>query len=201
LMLKHLAKKPDDFVGAFRRLPMKLQKLFIQAYQAYLFNKFLSRRIENGFSLNRVEVGDYVVNVERSRLPMLSMYRIADTQTLDEINKAIKTGRMRVAIPLIGFKQHPSQGLQGEIEKRILEEERISPENFKTNAMPEISARGELRTAITPLNNFQLEKISEDPINQSKRKVKVSFMLHRGSYATTFLREIMKPRNPIWAGF
>lgn len=201
LMLRRLARKPDGFIGAFRSLPIKLKELFPQAYQAYLFNRFLSRRIEEGISLSRAEVGDYVVNVERSGLSMVRMRRIASTETVTEINKAVQAGKMRLAIPLVGFKQQPSRGVQGEIEKQILEEEGISPENFKIDAMTEISARGQLRTVITPLNNFLLEETSADSANPSKRKVKVSFMLHRGSYATVVLREIMKPRNLIKAGF
>ena len=201
LMLMHLAEKSDDFVGAFRRLPIKLRELFPQAYQSYLFNKFLSRRIENGIPLNKAENGDYAVNVEHSGLPMLIMYRTASMQKLEEVNRAVKTGRMYIAIPLVGFKQHLSQGVQGEIEKQILQEEYVSPENFKINVMPEISARGELRTAITPLNNFSLNKISEDSANPSKHEAELSFTLNRGSYATIILRELMKPHNPIRAGF
>jgi len=201
LMLRHLAKKPDDYVGAFRKLPKKLLELFPQAYQAYLFNRFLSRRIKNEVPLNMAEVGDYVVSVERSGLPMLNMYRTASTQTLDKINDAIEAGRMRIAIPLVGFKQNPSQGVQGEIEKQVLDEESISSENFKIKAMPEINARGELRTAITLLKNFSLNEVSEDPENPSRYEVRVGFMLYRGSYATIVLREIMKPRNLLLAGF
>ena len=201
LMLRHLAKKPDDYVGAFRRLPIKLRELFPQAYQSYLFNKFLSRRITRGLSLVRAEVGDYVVNVERSGLPMLTMHKIASVEALTEINKAIEAGKMRLAVPLIGFKQQPSQGIQGDIEKQILEEEGISQEGFKIPVMPEITARGELRAALTPLNNFSLNEVSEDSENPSKHKAEVSFTLYRGSYATILLRELTKPRNPIKAGF
>jgi len=201
LILRHLVKKPEDFVGALRRLPMKLLKLFPQAYEAYLFNKFLSKRIENELSLNRAEVGDYVVNVERSGLPMVTMRRVANAETIDEINRAVKAGRMRITIPLIGFRQHPSQEVQGEIEKLILEEEGVSPEDFKIKALPEISSGGELRTVITPLNNFSLDLFSGDSANPSKHEVKLSFMLQRGSYATILLRELMKPRNLVNAGF
>lgn len=200
-MLQHLAKKPDDFIGAFRRLPIKLQELFPQAYQAYFFNKFLSKRIENGFSLNKAEVGDCAVSVERSGLPMLMMHKLANAGTLAEMNGAIKAGKMRLAIPLVGFKQHSSLGVQGEIEKQILEEEDVSMESFKIRDMPEISARGELRTAITPLNNFSLNQISNDSANPSRREAELGFMLYRGSYATVVLREIMKTRNPMTAGF
>lgn len=201
LMLKHLARKPDDFVGAFRRLPIKLRELFSQAYQAYLFNRFLSERIKDGLPLDTAEVGDYVVNVERSGLPMPKMHKISSAETVTEINKSIHVGKMRFAIPLIGFKQLPSQGIQGETERKILEEEGVSPENFKIDAIPETSARGGLRTALTPLNNFVLEESSKDFTDPSKLKVKVSFMLHRGCYATIVLRELMKPRNLTGAGF
>jgi len=201
LMLKHLAKKPKDFVGAFRRLPPKLRQLFPQAYQAYLFNKFLSRRIACGLPLNRVEAGDYIVNVERSGLPMIRMYKIVGAQKLGEFNQGVKKGRMRLALPIIGFKQSTSQGVQGEIEKEILEEEGITPEQFKISLMPEISAKGELRTALTELRDYSLCEISRDTANPPKYLVRVHFTLYRGSYATVFLREIMKPRNPIKAGF
>ena len=134
-------------------------------------------------------------------MPLLTMHKIAGVEALTEINKAIEAGKMRLAIPLVGFKQHASLGVQGDIEKQILEGEGISQEVFKIPAMPEITARGELRTAITPLNNFSLNEISEDSANPLKHKAEVSFMLYHGSYATIFLRELMKPRNPIKAGF
>jgi tRNA pseudouridine13 synthase len=201
LMLRHLAKKPEDFAGAFKTLPVKLQMLFPQAYQAYLFNKFLSRRIASGLPLNRAEVGDYVVSVQHSGLPLLTMNKVVKTETFAEINEALKAGRMRLALPLIGFKQKPSQGLQGEIEKQILEEEGITPENFKIHFMPEISLKGELRTVLTQLISFQLIDVSTDSVKPHKNKAKLSFILPRGSYATILLRELMKPRNLIKARF
>jgi len=201
LMLKRLAREPEDFIGAFRKLPTKLRRLFPQAYQAYLFNKFLSKRIEKRLPLDKTEVGDYVMNVERSGLPMQRMCRIVSTDACGRINKAIQTGKMQLAIPLVGFKQHPSKGVQGEIEKQILEEEDLAVENFKIDVMPEISLRGGLRAAIVPLNNFSLDEVLEDHANPSKHEAKISFALHRGSYATIVLRELMKPRNVTKAGF
>jgi tRNA pseudouridine13 synthase len=201
LMIRHLIRNRDDYLGAFRRLPVKLRELFPQAYQSCLFNRFLSGRIARGLSLVRAEVGDWVVNVERSGLPMLTVYKTVEAETLTEINTAIEVGRMRLAIPLIGFKQHTSLGVQGEIEKLVLEEEGIVPENFKISLSPEMAARGELRTVVTPLKDFSLNEVSEDSENPSKYKVDVRFALNRGSYATILLRELMKPRNLIKAGF
>jgi tRNA pseudouridine13 synthase len=201
LMLIRLVEKPVDFVGAFRRLPVKLQALFVQAYQSYLFNRFLSERIKNDFSLNKAEVGDHVVNVERSGLPMVNVAKVASAETVMEANELVKTGRMRVALPLIGIKQRLSQGAVGQIERRILEEEGVKTENFRVNAIPEMSRRGGLRAIVTPINNFKLHGVSACAANQKERQADLSFMLLRGSYATVFLREIMKPSDPIKAGF
>ncbi|MEM3701026.1 MAG: tRNA pseudouridine(13) synthase TruD, partial [Candidatus Bathyarchaeia archaeon] len=201
LMLQHLMKKPNDFKGAFRRLPVKLRKLFPQAYQAYLFNRFLSRRIALGLPLNTAEVGDYVVKIETTGLPSQRLYEIASQMKIPEKNSAIASGKMRLAIPLVGFRQRLTEGVQGEIEKQILEEEGIAPENFKIKEMPELSLKGGLRTALTTLKDFRVDEISRDHANPRRNMAKISFTLHRGSYATILLRELMKPRNPIKAGF
>jgi tRNA pseudouridine13 synthase len=201
MMLRSLAEKPRDFAGGFKRLPTKLLELFIQAYQSYLFNKFLSSRIKDCLPLNAAEVGDYVVNVEKSGVPLPTMYRTASSETLAEINRAVRNGKFRLAIPLIGFRQHTSQGVQGENEKRILEEEGVSPDDFKVSAMREMGSRGQLRTIIAPLLDFTLNHVSDDAGDPQDHTTKVGFTLYRGSYATIVLREFMKPRDVIKAGF
>jgi tRNA pseudouridine13 synthase len=201
LMLSHLAEKPGDFVGAFRLLPIRLQELFVQAYQSYLFNRFLSERIRNGFSLNAAEVGDYLVNVERSGLPMIKTGRMATADALVDINESIKMGRMQVAVPLVGIKQRLSEGVMGQIEKQVLEAESVKTEDFRVDAIPEISRRGGLRMVTAPIENFKLHGVSADADNLREHQAELEFMLLRGSYATVLLREIMKPRNPISAGF
>jgi tRNA pseudouridine13 synthase len=201
LMLSHLVEKPEDFVGAFRRLPIRLQELFVQAYQSYLFNRFLSERIRMGFCLNKAEVGDYVVSVERSGLPMIKTGKMAGADALAETNESIKTGRMRIAIPLVGIKQRLSQGTIGQIEKQVLEAQGIKTEDFRIDAIPEISRRGELRTVTAPIENFKLRGVSANADNLKEHQAELEFMLLRGSYATVLLREIMKPHNPISAGF
>jgi tRNA pseudouridine13 synthase len=200
-MLSHLVKHPDDFAGAFRTLPFKLQEMFIQAYESYLFNKFLSRRIAMGLLLNTAEVGDYFVAIERSGLPMPAVHGTVNLEKRTEINNSMQTGKLRLAIPLIGFKQHPSQGAQGEIEKRILEEEHLSPQDFRIPTMPEVSTRGRLRAAITPINDFSADEITRDTNKPCRHEVRATFMLYRGSYATILLRELMKPRDIIKEGF
>ncbi|MFQ6064962.1 MAG: tRNA pseudouridine(13) synthase TruD [Candidatus Bathyarchaeia archaeon] len=200
LMLSHLARQPRDFLGALRRLPFKLRRLFVQAYQSFLFNRFLSERISRGISLAIAQRGDYVTKLDSHGLPTASFTR-ATARSLQSIQKAIDEDKMRIAIPLIGLEQNPSNGLQGEIEAGILDAENLTPKNFKISCMHEISARGGLRTALTPIINPSIEELSEDSANPSKQALKLGFMLQRGSYATVLLREFMKPQDLIDAGF
>lgn len=201
LMLRHLVKKPEDFIGAFKRLPEKLQMLFPQAYQAYIFNKILSKRIIQGLPINKAEIGDYVIEVEPSGLPNPLRYRVVSHENISEINKAIENGKMLLALPLIGFKQALSQGIQGEIERSVLEKEGILLKDFKIKHMPKLSLKGELRAALARLREFSMHEISRDETCSHKNKAVIGFMLHRGSYATIVLREIMKPKNLVKAGF
>ena len=46
-MLNQLVKKPNDFVGAFGALSKKIRILFVHAYQSYIFNKIINKRIEH----------------------------------------------------------------------------------------------------------------------------------------------------------
>jgi len=199
-MLSHLVKQPRDFAGAFRRLPLKLRKLFLQAYQSFLFNKFLSQRVQQGIPINEAQTGDYVICLDSHRLPTTNFMRVT-AQSRSSVQEALNEGRMHIAIPLIGFEQAYSEGAQGEIEREILEIEDAAPQDFYISRMPEISAPGGLRTVLAPIVNLSIEKPTKDSANSFKRKVMLGFTLHRGSYATVLLREFMKPQDLIKAGF
>jgi len=113
----------------------------------------------------------------------------------------VKKGKLCVAVPLIGPDQPPSKGIQGEIEQEILESENVTPEKFQLSFMPEATAEGRVRAVLNPVRNLLQEEISEDKENAGRQMMKLGFTLNRGSYATVLLREFMKPRDLINAGF
>ncbi len=53
-ILHHLADYPNDYANALRQLPRNLLKMFVHAYQSYLFNKYLSER-EKSIGLDIVD--------------------------------------------------------------------------------------------------------------------------------------------------
>lgn len=172
-MLAHLSKHPKDYVGAFYRLPIKLSQLFVNAYQSFIFNRFVSERIKKGMPLNIIQEGEHTARVGEQNW---------------------------LALPVVGYRQSLSLGKQGEIETKILEEENVMPNQFHIFAMPKISAPGRLRRALISIKDFTTAKPS-DSANPGKQQVELDFTLDKGSYATVVLREFMKPENLIASGF
>jgi tRNA pseudouridine13 synthase len=199
LMLAHLTEKPTDFTGAFSRLPSKLRLLFVHAYQSYLFNRFLSQRVLNCLPLNAAVAGDYVLNVDKSGLPMVQTGKIVEEVSLSEVNTKIQNGRLRSALPIVGFGQRLSLGKMGEIQHRVLDEEGVRPQDFRLNAIPQIRSRGQLRAVVSPITDF-VSEVTND-LENVETSALLQFGLRKGSYATILLREIMKPEDPIAAGF
>ena len=111
--------------------------------------------------MNKAEVGDYVVGVERSGLPVTKMAKIVTSETVAEINEQVKSGKMRVALPIVGVKQKLSQGVMGEIEKEVLEQEEINLENSQVNELSRVGGRGGLRTAITLVKDFKFKNFQQ----------------------------------------
>ncbi len=171
----------------------------MQAHQSYLFNRFLSERVKHDLPLNEAVLGDFVVGVERSGLPLTTVAKVASAENLAETNAQIKAGRLRVALPIFGVKQKLSQGIMGQIENQVLVQEGIKAEELQVNVLSRTGGRGGLRATVTPVRDFTLQSVSANQDGTSETKV--SFMLLRGSYATVVLREIIKPSDPISSGF
>ncbi|WEL19260.1 tRNA pseudouridine(13) synthase TruD [Candidatus Nanohalococcus occultus] len=55
-LLYHLTKNPEDYKGAIKRLPEGLQQLFIHAYQSWVFNRALSKLLEDDWYDEKYEI-------------------------------------------------------------------------------------------------------------------------------------------------
>ncbi len=150
-LLYHISQNEDDYKGAIKRLPEGLQKLFIHAYQSYVFNIALNELIEDGFDDTDAE------------------------------------------LPLVGYKTSLREDKEGDSRiAEILEEEGIEQEDFKLREFPEMRSEGDYRKCLVPVDGFEVTEVGEDDLNLNKNKAEVAFNLGKGSYATVFLRELMK---------
>ncbi len=185
-MMNYLVEHPKDYAGSFKVLSSNLSRLFVHAYQSYIFNKILSRRIERGLSLFHATEGDVVCFSKASssgNLPDMSKLQKVDLTNLDAVNRLADRGRAYVTLPLFGYESDLASGQEGEIEESVIEAEKISQESFRIPANPSLGSRGARRTAILSVSpKYSVEEGS----------ALLEFFLPAGSYATVILREYMK---------
>jgi len=196
-LLRSLVKNAEDYIGALRALPKRLRMMFVHAYQAYLFNRFLSERIKKNIPLNQVVKGDIV------RIMSKDFPRYVKVTEVNEhkIDKMTKMGKAIIVLPLVGYSSKLPDGDVGEIVSRILGEEEVSPKDFRIESMKELSSSGKFRPITLQVNDMKLSKPSRDDVNPKKTKIEFDFSLPKGCYATVVLREFMKSRDVIKAGY
>ena len=104
------------------------------------------------------------------------------------IGKYVKGMDQNLALPFVGYSYYKKTRFDFQISK-ILQQEEISPKDFFIKEMQEVSSEGGFRQAAIHCTDY------------SSHGNVVEFSLSRGSFATILLREIMKPDDPIFAGF
>ena len=189
-MMNHLIANPGDFAGAFLVLPKNLYRMFVHGYQSFIYNTILCRRIEKGLPLNEVVEGDIVCFKNERGLPDSSKTEKVTVGTVNAMNRLIKRNRAFVTAPLPGYDTEFASGIPGEIEQMIFKELEIPLQGFNIEEIPEMSSKGIRREIL-----LQVEpkfEVDEDDLNPGKSKAVLEFMLPKGSYATTVLREYMK---------
>jgi tRNA pseudouridine13 synthase len=169
-----------DSIAALRAIPITIRRLFVQAYQAYILNRCLSRAIMAGEDLLQPQTGDLCFEME-------------GPATFGRIIKYHLNSKARLvpAIRMAGYTFQPGKGRFENITNAILQEEEVDAKDFYIKEMQELSHQGGFRQAPLWCTDFSYKR---DPL-------KVSFKLPKGSYATTLLREIIKPDDPIKSGF
>ncbi|HWR24798.1 MAG TPA: tRNA pseudouridine(13) synthase TruD [Methanosarcina sp.] len=189
-MMNHLIANPDDFAGAFLVLPKNLYKMFVHGYQSYIYNKILCCRIERALPLNQAVEGDIVCFKNSVGLPDSSKTEKVTTETVGAMNRLIKRNRAFITAPLPGYATEFASGIPGEIEQQILEELKVPLQGFNIEEIPEMRSKGTRREVL--LHVEPKFEVAEDELNPGKSKAVLEFMLPKGSYATTVLREYMK---------
>jgi tRNA pseudouridine13 synthase len=184
MMLGHLSRSPGDFPGAIRALPRNLVMMFVHAYQSFLFNRILSRRIISGLPLDQAVIGDVVLPLDKNGNPDHRRYIRVDDGNLERVNEQISLGKGFVSGSLFGSSPALAEGVMGGIEKKVVEDEAIGSDDFIVAEIMRASSRGMRRELLSPVKDLRCEI--------DKAEAVFSFGLNKGCYATSLLREFMK---------
>jgi tRNA pseudouridine13 synthase len=188
-ILRHLARRPGDYLGALRSIPLRLRRLLVESVSALIFNKALSRVIAEDL-LNVVEAGDLVVRLDTFGRPEPGRPIIVSEANLQQVERLIARGKLAVALPAPGYLSPIPRSRKGEILLDILDEMGLELNAFRLKTCPEVSTRGSLRPIKITKWSCRTSKIDNTSI-------KLNIELPPGSYATILLREIMKPKSPL----
>ena len=167
---KYLEQKPTDYVGALKVLPIRLLRMYVNAYQSYLWNKTVARYLDQqGKTLKKIDYSNG------------ELVFISDQEKFKDLK-----------IPLIGFGHEEAEDKEVQtIIDKIMEEENISYRDFIIKQIPELTLEGELRTVFVEVKDLKVGKKEKDQLNPGKKKMKVSFTLPKGSYATMAIKRMV----------
>jgi tRNA pseudouridine13 synthase len=182
-LLEHLARgHPPE--RAFRALSRDLRTLFVHAFQALVFNRWLSARHAAAVPFDRPMEGDRIVRVGRDGTVRGPDSVPVGADNLPECVDLVLRGRALVAGPLVGYETPVAGGPAGEQLEQILRDEGVDRAMFRLPSAPEVASRGAWRPILVPTPPLAMEV--EDA------GVRFRFALPKGAYATVLLREFLK---------
>ncbi|TLX91386.1 MAG: tRNA pseudouridine(13) synthase TruD [Thaumarchaeota archaeon] len=167
------------YISVLRSIPISIRRLFVHAFQAFMFNKCLSSMIKDEEPIAYCIKNDFCFRLE-NQLALGKLIKYQDDSFTD-------------LVPAMHLPGYSLKSNDGRFERRLsllIKEENISPKDFYIKEMQELSVEGGFRQLPLLVNDFSYHN-----------NLLVKFKIPSGSYATILLRELMKPVDPIEAGF
>ncbi len=152
-------------------MPRKLLRLYLSAYQSFLFDRILAMRID---SIGQLWQGDlaykhdngacFVVDNPAEEQPRANDFAISPSG------------------PLFGYKMRLAQGQAGLLEQALLDKDMLQTDDFRLGKG--LSMEGARRPLRVPLVGTRVQTLDKG--------LELEFQLPKGSFATAVLHEIMK---------
>ena len=155
-----LVTQPNDYAGALRSLHKKVRMLYIHAYQSALYNKALSSVIKNSTGAK--------ITINKESL------------CVDAVSKGDLT--------LPGYETKLTSSAYDKKLKALLKADNVKLADFKTPRTPALASAGGTRPASVQASKLKIGCLQKDELNEGKKKVKVSFELTKGAYATLLVK-------------
>src|SRR5437899_8366318 len=128
-----------DSLKALRVIPLPLRRLFVEAFQSFIFNRTVSMAYDNSKELLQPLDSDVCFDKD------------------DILGRYQNDPQQRLAIPLVGYSYSKKNRFDHEI-SQILAEEHVCPKDFFVKEMQEISVEGGFRQAVMQCHNFSVDQ-------------------------------------------
>ena len=172
------AGRPPDFRGALTRISVDLRGLYLSAYQSALWNRWLTRVIENQ-------------DASATTVPfdLLSGRGVFPLTLSPEATATLKDTELQLPCARI---DRPD-GLPGELLDSVLREEDIELRELRVKYPRDSFFSKGLRRAIVLPDSLSYV-VHDDDLHEHRRKLILSFDLPRGSYATILVKRLTDVR-------
>jgi len=172
-----LAKSKGSLRRAMFAIDKAVKRLYVSAYQSWLFNLVLAERIRRD-CMDKLLAGDLAWLHDRGAVFLVD----------DPAREQPRADRFEISPtgPLFGYRMTQTQGLPGQIESQVLAAEGLCPQDFKQVKGHKVKGgRRPLRFALEDLD-FVAGRDDLGPYFELR------FFLPSGCYATSVLREVCK---------
>lgn len=179
---RELARNPGEWVKALRAAPVKLRRLYVQAYQSYIFNRTMSMALEAGEDISKLAPGDNWASPSADGLVLSAVRGVRDAPT---------EGAVPV-VQTVGYAFRDYGSRFDALINGVMASEGVEAKQFYLQQMQEASQEGGFRRP------QMVVKGGSWTVEGDVASLK--FTLPRGQYATVLLREIVKAEDPARAG-
>ncbi len=171
-VMEYLSRFPGNYANALRKLPRSIVLMFVHAVEAEIFNTELEQRIRAGSAAP--VAGDLVCGAGALGFPD---YGNARRYAHGDASDGFVIGTV------VGYDTAPNQ-----LERELMEGMGLTIDMFKVKGMPELNARGAQRVMFAPYVGMEH--------SEGQDSLSMRFSLPSGSYATSFLSEVVEEKAP-----
>ncbi len=176
-ILTYLSGHKQAFHKALALIDRRFLVFVLNAYQSFLFNEILSAYLAN----LQGEHG-LIFDQHPYSLGQFLFYRDLPEPLFEQLRAK--------RLPVPGWDSQIGDPAIAEITAKVLEREEIELRDLKVRQMSRIYINGIQRPAILLPEGFAIERVENDELYKSKKKITLKFFLPRGGYATLILKRL-----------
>lgn len=169
---------------AVREIERREEEFFLSAFQSAVFNRVLDDRLRAGL-LGALREGDLAMKEENR-----AVFRVAAETLGPDLEGRLARFEISPSGPMWGPEMMRAEGAADQAEVAALLSMGVSPQQLAAFAD---RRKGRLTGARRPLRVRLTDPDVEGGIDEHGHYIRVAFDLPRGAFATSVLREIMKP--------
>jgi tRNA pseudouridine13 synthase len=172
--MERLCRQPRDFRGSFIRIPQHERRLYLEAFQSFLWNRVLAERIREMFQPTDL----FDVEIARSPVPF---YRVLPETEVRQ--------QLAAALPYPSARERSELGPLTELYERVAGEFGIECRELRVKyPRDSFFSRGSRSAIFVPRS--ATAAVEKDEEGDERRKVVLRFDLQPGCYATVLIKRL-----------